>query len=184
MKTREEWLQGAVSLMRPFVKDSAGLTIPKVAVSVGFPYGRRARHAIGQCHYNTVDKKPALFIHPGIDNPVQVLDILLHETLHAALPVGTSHKAPFARAAKACGLEGKPTATVASEALVKEVLVGWNASLGRYPHARVDTSDIPRQTTRMLKVQCFRCGYTVRTTAKWLEFGTPTCPCGEEMEEA
>ncbi len=38
--------------------------------------------------------------------------------------------------------------------------------------------------TRMLKVECPDCGYTVRTTAKWIEVGLPTCPCGCEMEAA
>jgi hypothetical protein len=36
--------------------------------------------------------------------------------------------------------------------------------------------------TRMLKCECPECGYVVRTTAKWLLVGLPTCPCGTEME--
>jgi hypothetical protein len=40
------------------------------------------------------------------------------------------------------------------------------------------------QGTRMLKVQCGSCGYTVRTTAKWIEVGLPLCPCGCGMEVA
>jgi len=33
----------------------------------------------------------------------------------------------------------------------------------------------------MLKVSCPADGYTVRTTAKWIAVGFPTCPCGTEM---
>jgi hypothetical protein len=33
----------------------------------------------------------------------------------------------------------------------------------------------------MLRLECPACGYTCRTTAKWIEVGLPTCPCGEEM---
>jgi hypothetical protein len=38
--------------------------------------------------------------------------------------------------------------------------------------------------SRLLKCECPECGYVVRTTAKWLAVGTPTCPCGKEMEAA
>ena len=51
--------------------------------------------------------------------------------------------------------------------------------------ARLDLAkaNIKKQTTRLIKVFCPDpgCGYTVRTTAKWLAVGTPTCVCGEEM---
>jgi len=36
--------------------------------------------------------------------------------------------------------------------------------------------------TRMLKLQCPECEYTVRTTQKWIEVGLPTCACGTKME--
>ena len=55
---------------------------------------------------------------------------------------------------------------------------------GPYPHATLDMakSGVKKQGTRMLKLTCPDCGYTVRTTAKWIEAGLPTCPCGEEMQ--
>jgi len=34
----------------------------------------------------------------------------------------------------------------------------------------------------MIKVVCPEDGYIVRTTAKWLEVGMPSCPCGTQME--
>lgn len=40
----------------------------------------------------------------------------------------------------------------------------------------------PVQGTRMLKCQCPECGYTVRTTRKWIDVATPVCPVdGAEM---
>jgi len=30
-----------------------------------------------------------------------------------------------------------------------------------------------------LKLECGECGYTVRTTRKWIDVGMPVCPCGE-----
>jgi len=32
--------------------------------------------------------------------------------------------------------------------------------------------------SRLKKLECPRCGYTARTTKKWIEVGLPTCPCG------
>ena len=34
----------------------------------------------------------------------------------------------------------------------------------------------------MIKLICEDCGYTVRTTRKWLKVGFPTCCCGGAME--
>ena len=42
-----------------------------------------------------------------------------------------------------------------------------------------------QQSTRMVKVVCAGCGYTARTTRKWLdEAGAPICPCNQEPMEA
>lgn len=48
----------------------------------------------------------------------------------------------------------------------------------------IAAAGVAKQSTRMLKVECGSCGYTLRTTAKWLEVGTPTCPCGTLMDAA
>lgn len=47
--------------------------------------------------------------------------------------------------------------------------------------ARLTPTSTAKAGTRLLKLEC-KCGYTVRTTQKWIEVGMPTCPCGEEME--
>lgn len=39
-----------------------------------------------------------------------------------------------------------------------------------------ETTGPKKQSTRMLKVHCPECGYTVRTTQKWLDVGPPLCP--------
>jgi hypothetical protein len=51
------------------------------------------------------------------------------------------------------------------------------ASLGDYPHARLNVSaDRKVQSTRMLKAVCPSCGYTIRLTKTWADQGLPTCP--------
>ncbi len=88
---------------------------------------------------------------------------------------------PIRRIALAVGLAGKMTATHASPELTERLNV-LCSQIGPYPHTSLDRSQLKKQSTRMLKVECPECGYTVRTTAKWIEAGLPTCPCGTEME--
>ena len=195
--TREEWLVAAVASLAPIFAQ-VGETLPAVKVSVGWPGGRGKKNSvIGQCWSPTVaaDEVSHVFISPVLDDSVRVLDVLAHELVHAINfagdDAGCGHKGAFARIAKAIGLEGKMTATVAGEGL-KDCLVAIADDLGEYPHgaliAGADGADGPKkQGTRMLKVECAEgSGYVVRMTRKWIdEVGTPSCPChSEPMIEA
>lgn len=185
--TREEWLTEAVHLLDGLLPDTIERT--PFRVSVGFPVGTRGGNggkAIGQCHYAAADGIPQLFIHPELTDPLRVLDVLLHERIHAVLPVGTGHKRLFAQVATACGLAGKPTATVASDDL-KPVLQAVADTLGEYPHGRLDYEQARgrKQGTRMIKCECTGCGLVFRTTAKWLDkvagLQCPDVECGSEV---
>jgi hypothetical protein len=49
--------------------------------------------------------------------------------------------------------------------------------IGAYPGGSLVATGRKKQTTRMIKCPCEGCGYTVRTTQKWLEdAGAPICP--------
>lgn len=185
--TREEWLNRAVKELRRTIFAPAEITIPETAVSCGFPGGGSARKRIGEC-WATRASEAALaqvFVSPVLDEPVDILAVLTHELIHVYDDCENGHKGPFAQVMRLVGLEGKPTATHAGEAL-KDKLTAVAEKLGAYPHSAINLSDnAKKQTTRMLKVICPVDDYTVRTTRKWLdELGTPTCPCGEKMEEA
>lgn len=183
--TREEWLVAAVDALRPLFAEIEQ-TIPAVRVSVGWPGGRGKKNAvIGQCWATSqsADKVAQVFISPVLSDGARVVDVLAHEIVHAIDDCQNGHRAPFARIAKALGLEGKMTATVAGPALA-EKLRAIVADLGPYPHAALAAgaqgADGPKkQGTRMLKVECEQgSGYIVRMTRKWLEeFGSPSCPC-------
>jgi hypothetical protein len=184
--TREGWLHAAIEYMRPWFAEQAA-EIPGVYVSVGFPSTGARSARIGECHYSGEDGKPQLFIHPGIKDSARVLDVLIHELCHAALPVGTQHGAAFGRLARGLGLTGKMTATVSTPELRWALNRVVSRGLGPYPHAELVTGSGGRkkQTTRMLKVVCEADGFTVRMTRKWLDdMGSPVCPCGQEMAEA
>ncbi len=190
MITREQWLLVAANEMREWFKSADGATVPDtIRISCGFPSGTRSASAksktIGQC-WNaecSADKHHEIFISPVLSDSARVLDVLLHELCHAALPTGTGHKGPFKRLAESLGLTGKMTATTATPELVERLnaLIG---SIGKYPHAKLNPvgAGTKKQTTRLVKIACPACDYTARTTAKWIETGLPTCCCGESFE--
>ena len=167
--TREEWLTNASELMAPLFI-SAGVTPKPVRISVGFPANKRAGKGktIGECHYMATDGIPQVFIHPSLtDGDMGPLPTLAHELAHAYLPVGTGHKGKFVQLVKALGLAGKPTSTSAGEEFNTD-MQGIADVLGEYPHAALDTSDIKKQGTRMIKVECDECGMTGRYASKWI----------------
>lgn len=122
-----------------------------------------------------------VFISPTEAKTQGVIGTLIHELIHAVLP-DAGHGPKFKRAMAALGLIGKATATSEGAALKREIAV-LAKGLGKYPHAPIKLShkDTKPQSTRLLKVECVKCGYVVRTTQKWIETGLPTCPCSSEM---
>lgn len=192
--TREEWLTAAVQALAPLFDALADEKLPAVRVSVGWPGGNgRKNSVIGQCWSTKVaaDNVSQLFISPVLDDAVRVLDVLAHELIHAIDDCVSGHKGRFTKIAKAIGLTGKMTATVAGPDLGLQLL-NIADELGEYPHAALvnpgQGADSPKkQGTRQLKVECAEgSGYKVRMTRQWLdEYGAPICPChGEQMIEA
>lgn len=184
-KNRETWLEQAVRALKPLFTKQAGIDLPPVRVSVGWPGGRGNKDTtIGQCWAGIAasDGVAQIFVSPVIDDGLRALDVLTHELIHATLPAGSGHSKVFVTPMRAMGLEGKPTATHAGDTL-KSQLVPILAKLGSYPHAALSKEQIggKKQTTRMLKAECAEdSGYVVRLTAKWLsEYGPPICPCHE-----
>jgi hypothetical protein len=189
--TREEWLIAATPILTDWLRGSGAPVFAAPLVSVGFPSKRALcakKRAIGQCWTIPGERNSHIFISPTICDVLEVLAVLLHELIHAAVP-NAGHKGPFRTIAKAVGLTGKMTSTVASEDLRLQ-LRHLADELGAYPHRVLDPKEVekalPKQGTRMLKIECRACGYTCRASAKWIEKGTPTCCCGAKMvaEEA
>lgn len=183
---REAWLHVVADKLAPDFL-SVGKPFPKLAISCGFPSKGATsskQQRIGECWNGAACKDGTfqIFISPFISDGVRAADILVHELCHAVLPLGTKHNKTFANLAMSMGLEGKPTATVAGKALA-ERLNALVALVGPYPQSPlVHLGQSKTQSTRLLKVACEGCGYTVRVTDKWLKVGAPICPtCGVEM---
>jgi hypothetical protein len=203
---REQWLHAAAALLASDRFLPAGYVVPRVAVSVGYPWRARGEgnNAIGQCWAKqcAADQIPHLFISPVLDETARVVDVLAHELVHATVGNQAGHGPDFKRAALAIGLTGQMTATTATDEFNAWVAARLVPLLGAYPHGRLNApgerprgpdgpdgtpgpadpklgpTGAPRQGTRLLKVECPSCGCVVRMTKKWLDsVGAPACGC-------
>ena len=173
-ETREQWLERATKLLDQEIFKAAGLEVPHdVKISCGWPVSGGAsakRTTIGQCFARSASAAGVneIFISPKLAETERVLDVLMHELIHAIDDCQNGHKAPFKRMALAVGLQGKMTATTASDEL-KERLNALIETLGQYPHDALDYSQIKKQNTRMLKVHCTDCGFAFRANKSQIE---------------
>lgn len=197
-QTREEYLEFAVTRLVDRIFITAGVEVPEVRVSVGWPGGRGPKKGvIGQCFDARVTKdgKAQIFITPAIDDSYVVVETLAHELIHATVEGQEGeegnikhhgHRGDFVRVARDIGFTAPWKSTPASEELraqIQEIV----DELGSYPHAAITLAERPPiQKTYYLKVACPEHeDYFVRMTAtKIEEFGAPLCPlCQNEMEE-
>lgn len=187
---REEWLGALVMALIPMIEDQGEKVPGDVNISVSFPSKKATgkRRAVGQCWYpeQAEDKRTNIFVSPVLSDPLEVAETVLHELVHAAVGPGHGHKGPFITLAKALGFTKPWTSTPASDTLQGDLRAILEA-LPPYPHGALDASAAEKgskpQTTRMVKVECVNCGYTLRTTKKWIEVGLPTCVCSGEIQE-
>lgn len=183
-EAREAWLYQLAEHLRPIIAEH-GAECPAVRIGVGFTSGGIRGRSIGECWAPeaTADQTHAIFLRPNEDDGPNVAATLLHEMIHAAVGIDAKHGPKFRAVAVACGLEGKMTATHAGPDLAAR-LHTLCEQLGPYPHAALTggaTTAKPKQTTRMVKIECPECGYVCRTTRKWLdEAGAPICPTDHE----
>ncbi len=191
-QTREEWLEAAASdilakyreIFEQHFGDVGSEHLRNVKVSTGFPSRGGLAKVIGECWKSVAAADEVthhVFINPRLTDVVEVVATLAHEMVHAADDGEHKHKGVFVRCVRDLGLEGKATETVAGAAFA-DYARGIDARIGSYPHVGlVPVMTEKKQTTRMLKLEAACCGYVVRTTQKWLDIGSPSCPCGNEM---
>lgn len=187
--TREEWLTAALWKFVDAHFIAQGYDVPpNIRVACSLPSklalpGKKQR--IGECWSSSAstDEHFEIMISPFLDDGSRVLDILIHEVVHATVGSKVGHRKPFSQCAKKVGLVKPWTATHATDDLKVE-LAGWLKELGPYPHARLSFSPKDKeqkQSTRMLLMECSACGCKVRTTRKWIDEYGPVwlCPCGK-----
>lgn len=180
--TREDWLLAAVVALTPAFA-AAGLTVPAVRVSCGFPSNAKRSGAIGECWSAKAsnDRTVEILVSPTVDQPRAVLEVLVHELVHASGHM--NHGARFGKACATVGLmpTGSSWKSTKGDSTFDSRYQAVLSGLGAYPHAKLNMrAEVKTQPTRMLKAVC-GCGYTIRLTAKWAAKGLPTCPCGDSF---
>jgi len=195
--SREAWLRAAINELRPYFA-KLGLLLPEtIRCAVAFTSQGKKGKVAGECWHACAsdDGHHEIIIRADFADPAEVLGILAHELVHAALPPEAKHGKVFREAALKIGLEG-PMRNAMPGPVLKERLNELAAALGPFPHARLNfdrvtlsggaVADRPKkQGTRMLKAACadHSCGYTVRVAARWItECGPPHCPLHGPMK--
>lgn len=183
MDTREAWLLRAIDILGEEKFFPLGHKFNKIRVSVGFPDTKKA---IGQWWKpeSTEDNHASIFIHPGKGDEVEILGILMHELCHDACGIKAGHGPIFKKCALAVGLEGKMRSAGPSKETEKYLKKVSNR-LGKFPHSALKKGakgPTPKQTTRMIKIECGDCGFICRASiSKILETGAPFCACNRRQ---
>ncbi len=178
---REEWLMRAVVHLEPIFQ-RGGYQIPKVKVSVGFPStGAKGQH-LGQCWGSKAseDGINQIFIAPNHADPVEVLDTLTHELVHAVDDCRSGHGEGFKKIATNVGLKGPMRSAGAGEHLKQDLIKIANA-LGHFPHSKLSIArGASRAGIKRPGVKCTKCGYEIVMMKRYLQYGPPICPKDQE----
>ena len=174
--TREAWLQSAVHALEP-IFSKAGFAIPPVKLSCGWPASSSPRSTLGQCwpRERSGDMVNEIFISPRLEDPVEVLDTLVHELCHAIDDCHSGHGQDFKDIAHCVGLEGPAKSAHATEEL-KVRLMMIADRLGNYPHKAIVFPPPRASNQQRAKARCGQCGYEVSLLKKWESMGPPICP--------
>lgn len=197
---REIWLCRIAEALYPKFRELSFINHPAVRIGVGYPSTGARGKRVGECYDSPAskDRVHEIIISPRLDDSTEVAGVVAHELCHAYLQSyftdeNCGHGKKFKKLATALGLTGKMRSTVPGDAFTR-FLRPVLASIGEYPHGALGgsaaTSTRKVQSTRLKKVVCSSCRYTMRVTRKWIDTAVPTCPSpdcdmvGEEMEVA
>ncbi len=175
--TREEWLQAAIEMIRPTFL-SKGYRIPDdCQVSCGFASTGLRSHHIGQCwsRKSSSDGRNQIFISPALHDPLEVMDTLVHELVHAVDDCQHKHGREFKKIAVKVGLEGPMRSASAGKEL-KQHLAELAAKIGPYPHGRLEVYHRKVTNSPRPRAKCPACGFTVPMLKRFLVYGPPICP--------
>lgn len=194
---RELWLYQIAETLYPKFRALGFPNRPPVRIGVGHPSTGARGKRVGECYFASAskDKLHEIIISPKLDESMEVAGVVAHELCHAFLQSyfpeeDCGHGKKFKKLATSIGLAGKMRSTIPGESF-KRSLLPVLESIGEYPHgALADSTRRKVQSTRLKKVCCSSCSYTVRVTQKWIDAAVPKCPSpdcelfGEEMEVA
>jgi hypothetical protein len=179
--TREAWLLFAVGHIAPIFNE-AGYTVPRVRVACAIPATSKRGGAVGQCWPTTrsEDLVNEIYISPVHSDPVEVLDTLTHELVHAVDDCKHRHGKEFKEIALAVGLQGKMREASAGPQLrlrLQSIATVMATELGPYPHARLSVGGALYESARKpARAECPHCRFKVSMLRNHLKIGPPICP--------
>lgn len=177
---REQWLETAVTELRPIFKEGGTPLPKKVRIAMGLPFGTR-KH-VGQCFHSTCSKDGGreIWVSPVLieAGAERILGTLIHELCHAALPDDEGHGRNFAALGKKMLLTGKPTCMCEGSAEFTEAYKPLLKKLRKFPGVEFDpgAGTEKKQKTYMIKIACEECEAVFRMTATWAD-QVVCCPC-------
>jgi hypothetical protein len=175
---RETWLRAAYALLRRKLLPECP---EHVAISWSFPSKggtSAARRTIGECHYKgasaggAIEGDRVVLISPMLREPAVIVETILHEMVHVALPMGTGHRKQFSRLAARVGLLKPWTATKASPELAKRIAKEFLPALPAWPGGFLQIQTT--QKNRQLKATC-ECDRIIRGSATLFAAGPIVC---------
>jgi len=176
--SRENYLIQATDIMRKSLFKPKGYKVPKVELSISWATrGNRNRKGdaktLGQCfskscHAGNINQ---IVITPNYDGStiqgsLDILGTLVHELVHAVNDCVSGHGQAFKDCALAVGLTMPMRSTGESEELKEYLRKNILDKLGLFPHKKVTLNGTKKQTTRNIKVECYCCGFSFRTSRK------------------
>ena len=175
--TRESWLLAAVEQLRPVFRARQHVIPQHVMVSCGFASTGARSHHIGQCWptHSSANAINQIFISPALHEPVEVLDTLVHELVHAVDDCRHKHGPAFRKIALSLGMKGPMRSAHAGPEL-RQALTQLAQTLGAYPHGKLQVPQRKTVSRPRPRAECSACGYQVPMYRKFLAFGPPLCP--------
>lgn len=185
--SREHWLKIAASIITDeVITPVINIPAPAIRYSLTAPKtGHKKGTILGECWNRaaSADDHNEIFITSNLDDSLRILDVLLHEMIHAYDNNQHGHGPEFQRLCKMVGLQGGNngrskesfTSTIASPELADD-LQDIIDTIGPIPHAAMNTdlSGKPKQKNRQLLVECNSCGFKFRASQKTIDSITRT----------
>jgi hypothetical protein len=164
MHNREQWLAALAIAARPHIAGRLNnAEEAAIRLSCGFPpkTGRKAAEAAIVPPTASEDFTAEIFISPTVDDAQRVARLVLPL-------LAMAHGSQWRNAAPQVAPELGSLPSWAVDTL---------ATLGAYPHARLEVEVAPKQSTRLIRAACERDSYIVRVSRATLDrLGAPICP--------
>lgn len=176
-ETADAWLNAAVDRLVPIFHD-ADLEVPPLRIHLGWTSRGLRTRRIGECWPRgaSQDGVATIFITTQMESPASILDVLMHEMVHAVDDCAHQHGKEFVKIAKQVGLVGPPWRSSGAGELLRHELSRIARHLGHLPYSPLKTPAPATREMRSGRVMCPQCGFACRTLSEWSASGTPWCP--------